>query len=206
LPACSIPGIANIVLDPTDATGQSFFATDSSEAFPFPNGLLLSIDLNAGTPLTTIASGRGYVAGVAASGSDIFFGELDPSFFTGLISRTPIGGSGTTLLASGLDGQADLVLASDGNLLVTSSQFGGASSILRIDPLTGATLEVVAEGLDFATALAEENGVIYVLEGGTPQPRVVVLTPVPEPGTALLVCAGLAGLSFRRRARSARAR
>ena len=199
LPDFSIPGIADIALDPSDPTGQSFFATDASENFPLPNGLLLAIDLSAPAPLVTLVSGLGFVAGVATSSSEIFFGELDPALFTGQVTATPIGGSGMTVLLSGLDGQADLLLASDGNLLATSSQFSGPSSILRIDPMTGDILEVVAEGFDFATALAEDNGVIYVIEGGTPQSRVLALTPIPEPGAALLVCGGLAVLAWARR-------
>jgi hypothetical protein len=196
-----IPGIADITLDPNDPTGQSFFATDSSEDFPLPNGLLLAIDLSSGTPITVLENGLGYAAGVTTSASEIFFGELDATLFTGLITRTPIGGSGTSMVTSGLDGMVDLLMASDGNLLATSSNFFGPSSILRIDPATGNVLEVVADGFDFAGALAEDDGVIYVLEGGgsPPQNQVLVLTPIPEPGTALLVCAGLAALTRVRR-------
>ena len=93
----------------------------------------------------------------------------------------------------------DLVLADDGSLLASASEFGGPSELLRIDPNTGDILEVIATGLDFATGIDEQDGVIYAIEGGfSPQARILVFTPIPEPGTGVLVGAGLQALVRRR--------
>ena len=87
------------------------------------------------------------------------------------------------------------VLAGDGTLLASGSEFGGPSEVVRIDAATGDVLEVVASGFDFATGIDEQDGVIYVIEGGSvPQNRILALTPIPEPGTLGLLAAGLAGL------------
>ena len=65
LPAGSLPGFADIVLDPNDPTGNRAFVSDASSSFP-PAGRVVSIDLSA-TALSVLQSGLGYAAGVAAN-------------------------------------------------------------------------------------------------------------------------------------------
>jgi len=191
-----LPGVADVVLDPRDATGQTLFVTDSSEGFP-PNGLLLSVHTGTQT-VTVLESGLGYTAGVAATTTETFYGELEPAFFTGQITaRNHVTGPPSGLI-SGMAGQADLLLASDGNLLATSSAFGGASELLRIDPVSGVILETLATDFAFATGIAENAGEVYVIEGSTGFAQVLHLVPAPEPGTGLVVGLGLLVLARRR--------
>jgi hypothetical protein len=194
----SIDFVADLVLDPRDPTNQSLFVTNGS----LP-GELLGVDLDALSVSVLQSSGLAYGAGVAADADSVFFGD-SLSAGTGRISEVSLlapSGARSDLI-DGMDGQSGLTLASDGTLLATSSVFGASSSLLRIDPGDGSILETVGSGFDFAGPLAEEEGVIYVLEGGfTAGSRVVVLTPVPEPGVALLLAAGLALLPLGRSAR-----
>ena len=141
-------------------------------------------------------------AGVAVDDSSLFFGLIEP--FPGVggeVSVVSLPGSGAiSTLVDGLVGQFDLTFADDGTLLASNSQFAGPSEVVRIDPLTGELLEVVASGFDFATGVAESAGIVYAIEGGfTPLPRILVFTPVPEPGAFLYLGAGLGALGFRRR-------
>lgn len=197
-----LPGMADVAIDPRDPSGQTLFVTDSSESFP-PNGLLLSV--HTGTQTTSaLETGLEYVAGVAATTSHVFYGEVDVATFAGRISVLDLSpGGSSSVLISGLPGQVDLVLASDGNLLATVSAFGGSSEVWRIDPDTGAVLETVASGFDFATGLAEVDGTVYVIEGGgAADPQVYQFSPVPEPSSAATLGLGFAliGLATRKHA------
>lgn len=202
LPAGTIHGVADLVLDPNDATGRSLFVSDSFFPFPGPaDGKLWSVDdgLHAAAVLQ---SGLGYSSGLAATVATLFLGDVDASTFTGNVFAVPLpdGSGARASFLSGLAGLSDLRIASDGSLLAVASAFGGDSLVLRIDPLTADTT-VLASGFDFATALAEENGVIYVIEGGfTAGSRVWTLTPIPEPATAAAVAFGCLVLAAHRRA------
>lgn len=201
LPAGSLPGYADVTLDPGDPSGDTLFVTDASEDFP-PNGLLLEIAISSQTT-SVLQSGLGFSAGLATDASTLYFGEvlLD---FSGQVSTLPLAAptSAPTLLAGLPSGQFGLELASDGSLLASS---GGA--IVRIDPSDGSTSDV-ATGFGFAAGLfAGANGVIYAIDGfAAPgdEDKVWVLTPIPEPGTGVLLAGGLALLVSGRRRRAAR--
>jgi len=191
LPAGALPGVADIELDPGDATGGTLLATDSA------TNRVLRVALGTGV-VTPLQSTAGYAAGLAADAATLWFGEVafDASFQpVGKVSAVALPGSGTAAtLAAGLPGQYDLELAGDGSLLATA---GGA--LLRIDPATGQTT-TLATGFGFATGLFEAGGTIWLLDGGFPgSSSVFRLTPVPEPATATLLAASLA--LFARRAR-----
>jgi hypothetical protein len=193
-PAGSIPGASDIVLDPTDPTGNRAFVTDASASFP-PAGRLLSIDLSSGA-LSVLQTGLGFAAGLAADGSKLYIGNVDGFSFAGDVSSVALPGAtgARTPVSAGLAGQYDLELASDGSLLSTS-----LSDLLRIDPTSGVATSI-ASGFGFATGLFEQNGTIWVLDGGFPGvPTVYRLDLVPEPGTLALVTAGFALLGARRR-------
>jgi hypothetical protein len=190
--AGSIPGVADIVLDPNDP-GRAF-VSDASSSFP-PAGRVVAVDLASGA-LSVLQTGLGFAAGLAASDDTLFIGDLNGLSFTGEISSValPAANGPRTPIASGLAGQYDVELEAGGTLLATAF-----SELLRIDPAIG-TPSVVASGFGFATGLFERDGTIWVLDGGFPGVATVyLLAPIPEPATALLVAAGVALLGARRR-------
>jgi hypothetical protein len=193
-PAGTIPGVADIVLDPNDPSGNTMFVSDSFFPFPGPpNGKLWAFDASSGAA-AALQLGLGFAAGLAADGDTLFLGELDATTFEGVISTTALpDGSGTPgELVAGLAGQYDLELTEDGDLLASAGGF-----VLRIDPDTGDS-EIVASGFGFATGLFEQDGVIYVLEGFPQREGIYVMTPIPEPASVTLVTAGLALLGVAR--------
>jgi len=89
-----------------------------------------------------------------------------------------------------------LVLSLDSRRLVEINRQGLVLSSLNLAGFTSQAIEGVT---------VDENGIIYLVaeDSGTPNSRLLVLSPVPEPGTYALMLAGLAavvGLSRRKSA------
>jgi hypothetical protein len=200
LAAGTLPGVADVILDPDDPSGGTLLVSDASGSFP-PDGKLWRVSIGSASA-SVLTSGLGFAAGLASSASSLFLGDLDAATFSGRIFSLGLPGPSVppTLLASGLAGSYDIELASDGTLLVSAFD-----SLLRLDPSDGSVIEVVATGFGFAAGLFESGGVIYALDGGFPGvAKVFVLTPIPEPSLPLLLGAGLALLGARRRPAGAR--
>lgn len=199
-PSGSIDGVADVILDPTDPTGMSLLVSDSEfPALPAPQGgQLWSLDAGIGS-VSVLQQGLGFSAGLAASSTTLFLGEADLVTFEGVVSTLLLSnlGGAPSVLSSGLPGQFDLALASDGTLLSTS-----LDQILGIDPVTG-DVTGIASGFGFATGIDEEDGILYALDFGSN--TVFRFTPIPEPGTLTAVAAMLAAVSvWRRRSRGVR--
>ncbi len=195
LPAGSLPGFSDIVLDPNDPTGNRAFVSDASSSFP-PAGRLLSVDLSAAS-LSVVQSGLGYAAGLAANPGTLFFGDVNAFTFAGSVSSVALPGATGAVsgIVGGLAGEYDLELEASGMLLATAY-----SDLLRIDPVTGATT-TIASGFGFATGLfTDASGTIWVLDGGFPGvAKVYQLNAVPEPASMLLTAFGVAVLAASRR-------
>ncbi len=202
LPAGSVPGLADIILDPADATGQTLLISDAGNFGS--NAAQHNVFRLLGSDVSVLQDGFEFTGGLAASGDTLFIGESffnatpgDPFNTDGRVFAVglPDGSGVRSLLADGLDGLFALILASDGSLLATAG-----STLVRIDPDTG-EVEVVASGFEFATGLAESDGVIYAIEGGfsTAGPRVYSFALIPEPATWGMLGLGVLWLGVLRR-------
>jgi hypothetical protein len=190
--AGTIPNFADVAIDPNDPTGMTIFISDATG----PPGEILRADIDIASLLAVQAISP-FAAGLAASSSTLFAGSSDYPPVGHVFATALPGGDGLfDPLAIGLPGQYDLEMSADGTLLATSQD-----QLLRLDPVTGLVLEVIATGFSFAGGLHEADGVIYAIDSdfGAGTSNVFAFTPIPEPGAILLMMLGLAGLAARRR-------
>jgi len=198
LPMGSIPGYSDLLLDPSDPSGDTLYVGDSAFA---PSGRILAVSISSATT-SVVQTGLSFTGGVASDGTSLFFGE---AIFGsgGNLYRVPLGSPTDVraLVSTVLAGQFDLEVPGNGSLLTS-----GGSEIIRVDPVTGAQTPV-ASGFGFTGGVFEDagTGVIYALDGfgaSGEENRVWILTPVPEPGTALLCALGLGMLAAQRQSAS----
>jgi uncharacterized protein YjiK len=97
---------------------------------------------------------------------------------------------------AGTDGADHLLILSLDSHRVVETTRGG--QVLASLDITGLTTQAI-EGMTI-----DHRGTIYLVaeDSGTPNSRLLVLTPVPEPGTWAMMGAGLALLGWRARRRS----
>lgn len=186
LPSGSVPGYFDVVVDPTDPTGDTLFLSDASQLFP-PDGRVLQVSVLSGS-VEVVQGGLSFAAGLAADGDTLFVGDslLD---FSGQLSEVGLDDPDAplSLVAPLPDGVFDVEIGPDGSLLATS---GG--SLVRIEP--DGSLTTLASGFGFATGLYVGGSSIYVIDGFPSQEqkdRIWILSAIPEPGSALLFGGGL---------------
>lgn len=111
---------------------------------------------------------------------------------------------------TGFTNIVDLTFDGAGNLFVLqittnglASALGpGSGALFKIDGATGARTLIASEGLMFpSSVLAGADGALYVTNRGTSPTagQVLKLTPVPEPGSLLLLSLSVATIAARRR-------
>ncbi len=192
----SFPGVSDLVLDPTDPSGDTLLIGDASADFP-PNGLVWEAVISSDTT-GSVVTGLEFTAGLAVSGNVLFYSDALLSDFSGRIFSLDLSDPMASPMdvASLPDGVFDIEFAPDGSLFASSG--GGL-----VDVGDG-SISSLASGFGFTGGFdVAADGSIYVIDGAPlagEENRVWVLTEIPEPGTGLLL--GLAGgwLVLRRRA------
>ncbi|MBC7938874.1 MAG: SdiA-regulated domain-containing protein [Chitinophagaceae bacterium] len=163
-------GTEGISFDPRDG---SFVTVKQDNPLELRGGSL-SFSTGGGTSgMTTLFSGAGSLFGVD-SFSDVQ--TLSPvTAFTGAPAADNL-----------------LILSLDSRRLIEINRQGQTLSSLSLSGLTSQAIEGVT---------IDERGVIYLVaeDSGTPNSRLFVLTPVPEPGTYGLLAAGLVWMGWRLR-------
>jgi Ca2+-binding RTX toxin-like protein len=159
-------------------------------------GSLIRIDPSTGGQ-TTVASGLGFVGGVAVEAdghilvtSGLLFGGVN-----GVTRIDPSTGAKTTLSAGGsFSSPEGIAVEADGSILVADADaFGGAGGVIRVNPSTGAQTTVSSGGsfVDPFDVAVESSGHILVadaavLESGTG----AVIRVHPSTGVQTIVSSG----------------
>ncbi|MBA4107865.1 MAG: ScyD/ScyE family protein [Pirellula sp.] len=118
--------------------------------------------------------------------------------------------SALSVAHTGFTNIVDLTFDAAGNLFVlqittnglASAMGPGPGALFKIDATTGDRSLIASEGLLFpSSVLAGPDGALYVTNRGTSPTagQVLKLTPVPEPGSLLLLSLSVAAIAARRR-------
>lgn len=168
-------GIEGITVDPR--SGQFFSVKQDNPAEL--RGWNLTFSASGGTATSN---------GVVFSGATSLFGLNSLSDVASLAAIDSFAGTPT----------ADhlLVLSLDSRRLIEIDRAGNTLSSLDLAPLTAQAIEGVT---------VDEFGTLYLVaeESGTPNSRLLVLTPVPEPQTYALMLAGMLTLGWVARRKAA---
>jgi uncharacterized protein YjiK len=165
-------GIEGIAIDPRD--GMLFAVKQDNPA-----------QLRGGLASFSVGGGS-FAESISFSGASSLFGLNSLSDIATLGGVDALTGSAA---ANNL-----LVLSLDSRRLIEIDRLGNTLSSLDLSGLTPQAIEGVT---------IDNRGIIYLVaeDSGTPNSRLLVLSPIPEPGTYALMLAGLAavGAAARRR-------
>jgi uncharacterized protein YjiK len=159
-------GIEGLSVDPRDGT---WFVVKQDNPVQLRGGLA-SFSLGGGSFTET----------VSFSGTSALFG-LDS--LSDVATLAPVNS-----LAGGPAADHLLLLSLDSRRLVELDRLGNTISSLNLASITNQAIEGVT---------VDERGFIYLVaeDSGTPNSRLIVLSPVPEPGTWALMACGLLALA-----------
>ena len=167
-------GIEGIAIDPRD--GMLFAVKQDNPA-----------QLRGGLASFSVGGGS-FAESISFSGTSALFG---------LNSLSDIGTlGGMDALAGTAAANNLLVLSLDSRRLIEIDRLGNTLSSLDLSGLTPQAIEGVT---------IDHRGIIYLVaeDSGTPNSRLLVLSPIPEPGTYALMLAGLAAVGAAARRRKA---
>jgi hypothetical protein len=167
-------GIEGIAIDPRD--GMLFAVKQDNPA-----------QLRGGLASFSVGGGS-FAESVSFSGATSLFGLNSLSDIATL--------GGVDALAGSTAANNLLVLSLDSRRLIEIDRLGNTLSSLDLAGLTPQAIEGVT---------IDNKGIIYLVaeDSGTPNSRLLVLSPIPEPGTYALMLAGLAAVGAVARRRKA---
>jgi len=224
-PANTFPNVQGVAL--ADGGASVLVSGTTATGFGTRGGLYLRKVPLAGGPVTSIVenTGAGFVGDAALSpaGSPLLI-DTGPANKSGIVRRynnaaaspetlaAPLGdGTFKGAYAIAFDNAAVAYVSSDTKLARVTGLDGGAAAtaaefgVFTTDPseFPAFLTSLAFAGGDFRAFHPEDTGALLFVNGGfTSEDGLYVITPVPEPAAAALVCLGGALAALRRRRRS----
>jgi hypothetical protein len=207
-PVGSLPDVADVLILGSETLALTASAPNANRLFRLSNGAALPLIDNYGT---------GYAAGLGFANGTLYLGDTndpnflgnpgqiwryEPLFQNGTLTGVQFvdtvslaGGNGAGLVSFAIDSEGDLIGSTQTTLThlrgTDASPFGSFSGSFPFPT------SVAYTGFRFEPF--DGDGLLIVDGDFTGVGGLFALTPVPEPGTLLILSAGLLGLRVRRR-------